>query len=107
MRTRAEKHRSFWLTNNVVVWDSGDLLGSDWSGTPANFQLDHNLYFDTRAGTNALAYRFAGESYAAWQARGQDAHSRIVDPLLVDPARPELGLQPNSPAYFLITVQSI
>ena len=101
MRTRAEKHRSFWLTNNVIVWDSGDLLGSDWSGAPANFQLDHNLYFDTRVGTNASTYRFAGESFSTWQGRGQDAHSRIADPLLVDPARPELGLQPNSPAYAL------
>lgn len=101
MRTRVEDHRSFSFTGNVVIWDAGDLLGSNWGGGTNQFQMDRNLYFDTRAGTNAAAYRFAGGSWAEWQARGQDLHSRIADPLLVDRARPELGLQPDSPAYAL------
>lgn len=101
MRTRVEEHRSFSFTNNVVVWNSGDLLGSNWTGTSHQFLLDHNVYFDLRAGTNANAYRFSKDTFREWQARGQDRHSLIADPLLVDPAHPELGLRPGSPAYAL------
>jgi hypothetical protein len=31
MRTRPEPHISFVFTNNIVCFDSGDLLGSNWS----------------------------------------------------------------------------
>jgi parallel beta-helix repeat protein len=99
MRTRSEGHRSFWFTNNVVIWDSGDLLGSNWAGTTNQFFMDNNVYFDLRLGTNAAAYRMAGETLAAWRARGQDLNSVIADPQLVDRARPELGLKRGSPAY--------
>ncbi len=101
MRTRAEAHRSFWLTRNVVVWNHGDLLGSDWSGTTNHFQLDANLFWDTRLGTDAAAYKFQKKSWDAWRAQGQDPHSLIADPLLRDIQRPELGLLPSSPAYSL------
>ena len=101
MRSRAEEHRSFWFTNNVVIWDAGDLLGSNWSGTTNQFFMDRNVNFDTRLGAEPGAYRFAGETLVQWQARGQDHGSRIADPLLVERARPELGLKPESPAYQL------
>lgn len=98
MRTREEPHRSFWFTNNVVIWDSGDLLGSNWEGTSEQLLLDHNLYFDTRLGLDLAKYRFGKDSWVQWQARGQDRHSQVVDPQLLDPKRPELGFRPGSPA---------
>ncbi|MFO1460022.1 MAG: right-handed parallel beta-helix repeat-containing protein [Verrucomicrobiota bacterium] len=98
MRTRSEEHRSFRFEHNVVIWDSGDLLGSNWKGTTHEFLLDHNTYFDSRIGTHPAEYRFAGKSWNEWRQAGQDSHSQIADPLLVDPAQPELGLRPNSPA---------
>ena len=98
MRTRAEPHRSFRFTNNVVIADSGALLGSDWSGTTNNFLSDGNLWFDLRNGTDTTKYSFAGQPWSAWLARGQDAASRLADPGLVDPKRPEKGLRPGSPA---------
>jgi hypothetical protein len=101
MRTRAEPHRSFFFTNNVVIWNQGTVLGSDWSGTPENFVIDGNLYWDLRAGANASAYHFQKRDWAAWQAAGHDVHSRIGDPLLRDNRRPELGLLPASPAFAL------
>ena len=101
MRTRAEPHRSFTFTNNVVVWERGDLLGSDWSGTTNHYRLDGNLYWDVRLGSVASAYKFSRDSWDTWRARGQDLHSKIADPLLRDPRRPELGLLSNSPAYSL------
>lgn len=101
MRTRVEDHRSFWFTNNVIVADSGTLLGSSWGGTTNQFWSDGNVWFDTRLGADAAKYQFAGKPWTDWQARGQDVHSVIADPLLVDPQRPELGLKPESPAFRL------
>ncbi len=98
MRTRVEPHLSFSFSNNVVVFDSGVLLGSDWHGTTNQVWLDSNLYWDTRAGTNAAAYRFSTDGWPAWRDRGFDVHSVIADPLLVDAQRPELGLRAKSPA---------
>jgi parallel beta-helix repeat protein len=101
MRTRAEPHRSFWFTHNVVIADSGTLLGSNWEGTTNQFWSDENVWFDTRLGPAAEKYQFAGKPWPAWQARGQDFHSLIADPMLIDPRRPELGLKPESPAFKL------
>ncbi len=98
MRTREEPHRSFWFTNNIVVWDSGELLGSNWRGTTDLFLLDRNLYFDTRLGTNVGAYRFAGQTWDEWQARGQDVNSAVDQPQWLDPRQPERGFQPGSSA---------
>lgn len=101
MRTRTEDHRSFWFTNNVVVADSGDLLGSNWQGDTNQFWSDGNLWFDTRHGTNRAAYRMGRGSWADWQARGLDPNSQVADPQFVDPRRPELGFRRGSPAAAL------
>ncbi len=101
MRTRVEEHRSFWFTHNVIITKSGTLLGSNWGGTTNQFWSDANVWFDTRAGDEVGKYRFAGMPWVDWQARGQDPHSVVADPLLVDPARPERGLRKNSPAFAL------
>ena len=96
MRTRNEEHTSFHFTNNIVLWDTGDLLGSNWEGN--HFVADHNLYWDTRPGATPETLRFAGATPAAWRARGEDVHSQIADPRFLAPARFDFGLQPDSPA---------
>lgn len=101
MRTRVEEHRSFWFTNNIVIAKSGALLGGNWDGATHQFWSDGNVWFDTRYGADVARYSFAGQPWSAWQARGQDPHSVIADPLLVDPERPELGLKKDSPAFAL------
>jgi hypothetical protein len=98
MRTRVEEHRSFWFTNNVVVWNSGDVLGSSWSGSTNQFLLNGNLYFDERLGNRTNEYRFSGQSWREWRARGQDVDSVIADPEWVDRGRPELGFRAGAPA---------
>ncbi|MBX3734932.1 MAG: hypothetical protein KF791_20335 [Verrucomicrobiae bacterium] len=87
--------------NNVIIARSGTLLAGNWSGTTNQFWSDRNVWFDTRNGADATRYSFAGAPWSAWRARGQDPHSVIADPLLVDPERPELGLRRDSPAFAL------
>ncbi|MEW6158317.1 MAG: right-handed parallel beta-helix repeat-containing protein [Verrucomicrobiota bacterium] len=99
MRTREEAHRSFYFTNNIVYFDSGDLLGSNWKND--KFHMDGNIYFDARPGATAASMRFAGATFEEWRARGHDLRSRIADPLFVAPARLDFSLRANSPALEL------
>lgn len=78
MRSREEAHNSFTFERNIVVADSGTLLGSSWSN--GNFIIDRNCYWDTRHGANASAYQFADQTWEQWQAKGHDVHSIIQDP---------------------------
>jgi hypothetical protein len=81
MRTREEAHISFIFTNNIVYFDSGTLLGSNWKNE--RFVIDNNIYFDTR-GTNI---GFAGATLEQWRARGHDRNSIIADlPLVLSKA---------------------
>jgi hypothetical protein len=95
MRTRAEDHLSFTFERNIVYFDSGLLLGSNWTGS--NYRMDHNLYWDARG--NAI--RPAGKSWAEWQGAGQDAGSLIADPMFADPASGNFRVAPRSPAWGL------
>jgi len=96
MRTRPEPHISFIFTNNIVYFDSGDLLGSNWSND--NYLIDGNIYFDARPTATADSMKFAGAPLDKWRQRGHDLHSQITAPLFADPQRFDLHLQPNSPA---------
>lgn len=93
MRTRAEPHLSFTFDRNIVIWRGGPLLTGDWSGR--NFQVDHNLYFET----TGRAVTFAGATIDEWRERtGQDRHSRIADPGFVDANLRDFRLKPGGPA---------
>ncbi|MBI4878029.1 MAG: right-handed parallel beta-helix repeat-containing protein [Acidobacteria bacterium] len=92
MRTRAEPHLSFTFTGNIVYFDQGRLLGSNWTGE--QFKMDRNLYFDARS----TEVRFAGKSLEEWRAAGQDRASIVADPLFVNPAKFDFRLRPGSPA---------
>jgi hypothetical protein len=96
MRTREEAHLSFFFTNNVVYFDCGTLLGSNWKNN--QFRMDYNLYFDTRLGTNAGEMKFAGATFEEWRQRGHDQHSVIADPLFVAPEDFDFRLKRGSPA---------
>lgn len=100
-RTRPESHISFMLDHNIIYYNSGNLMGYDWSGN--NYTMDYNVYYDTRL-SNPNQYVFGASPYTwTWsQWRGspkyQDVHSAIVDPLFRDPAGRDFSLLPNSPA---------
>ncbi len=93
VRTLAENHLSFTFRNNIVLWDEGTLLGSNWSGQ--GFHMLSNLYWNT----NSLPPTFQGKSLAQWQKTGQDAGSQIANPLFKNPLQADFHLPANSPAY--------
>jgi hypothetical protein len=95
MRTREEAHSSFTFTNNIVYFDSGDLLGSNWSNE--HFTIDHNLYFDARNPDAPDKTKFAGASLDEWKKRGHDEHSLIANPLFVAPEKGDFRLKKESP----------
>jgi parallel beta-helix repeat protein len=66
MRTRAEPHLSFTFEGNIVYFDSGGLLGSNWSGD--GVRMEKNLYWDARGGPAS----FGGKTLAEWRAQGRD-----------------------------------
>jgi len=95
MRTRAEDHVSFTFEGNIVYFDSGGLLGSNWTGD--QFRMNRNVYWDARG----APVSFSGSSLAEWRQRGQDVDSRVADPLFVNAASYDFTLQPDSPAWKL------
>lgn len=102
MRTREEEHRSFSFTNNIVLFSTGALLGSNWKNN--RFTMDRNLYWDTRLAAQpdpAAGLAFGRASLAEWQQRGHDLQSRVADPRFVAPDRDDFRLQPDSPALAL------
>ena len=78
--TRIEEHRSLSFTSNIIFFDKGTLLSSNWN--KFNLFTDYNCYWDTR--TNDI--RFTDKSFSEWQKEGKDLHSVIADPLFVSPS---------------------
>ena len=79
-RSRVETNRiPFSFERNIVYWPFGILLDGQWSD-PSYSYMKSNLYWQV-SGTNI---DFAGNTFAQWQALGQDAGSQIADPLFRD-----------------------
>ena len=96
MRSREEAHTSFFFTNNIVLFNSGNLLGSTWKND--QFVIDGNLYWDTRWTGNAPKAKFSDAILDQWKARGHDTNSVFADPLFADAAKGDFRLLPDSPA---------
>ncbi len=97
MRSRAEDHQSFRFERNIVYFNSGELLGSNWDKD--RYDMDYNVYFDARPGAGPM--KFSGASLEAWQKRGHDQHSVVGDPLFVNAEAFDFRLKPESPALKL------
>jgi parallel beta-helix repeat protein len=98
MRSREETHTSFYFTNNIVYFDSGDLLGSYWSND--QFVTDNNLYYDQRA-KSTEGLKFAGKTWEEWHQKGHDQHSIYADPKFMEPKKADFRLKSDSPAHRL------
>ena len=95
-RSRAEEHLSFTFEKNIVVFDRGALLGSNWNGTTAHFLNKDNLYWDYSG--RPVTFTDQKFSLGDWQKRGQDIGSVVAEPLFVDLAKRDFRLRPGSPA---------
>jgi hypothetical protein len=93
--TRIEEHRSINFTNNIIYFDNGNLLSSNWH--KFNLLSDYNCYWDTRT-KNIM---FAGKPFAEWKKSGKDIHSIIADPLFVNPSAFDFHLRKLSVAKMI------
>jgi Right handed beta helix region len=98
-RSRAEDHLSFTFEKNIIVFDRGELLGSNWTGTTANFLNKDNVYWDSSS--RPVTFTDKKLPLTEWQKKGQDLGSVVADPLFVDAARRDFRLKPGSPALAL------
>jgi hypothetical protein len=96
-RSRNEPHVSFTFVTNIVYFDAGKLLGSEWKGDE-NYQMDWNVYFDARPDVKPDQLPVGPCTWQQWQERGHDRHSLVADPLFVAPQQNDFRLRPNSPA---------
>jgi hypothetical protein len=90
-RSRVENHISFFLNHNIFYWKDGGLLAGRWED--ANVKVDHNLYWNA----SGKPVRFAGKSFADWQASGKDQGSVVADPLFVAPEKGDFRFRNSSP----------
>ena len=98
-RTKAEPRFCFSFETNIVYFDTGKLLGGDWSGT--NYCLNNNLYFDARPEKRPETWSVGPFSLAQWRAKGNDRRTMITDPRF-DAADPlKFKLKPDSPVFRL------
>lgn len=92
IRSRQEEHLSFYFVSNIVLYNNGSLLGSNWGN--GNYRMDHNVYWDL----SGAVVDFAGQNLDEWRATGQDVNSVIADPLIKDVTAGDFRLAPDSPA---------
>ena len=115
-RTRNEPHKSVFFENNIVYWREGELFSKNWEDVPYTFHFhpkdargtatvtntfdcDWNLYFNPELKLDQA--KFGTNTWAEWQGRGKDVHSRYADPLFVAPEEGDFRLKPESPAFAL------
>lgn len=96
-RTRTEPHMSFSFQTNIVYFDSGVLLGGNWSDD--EYKVDWNDYFDARPEAKPLS--LAGVSLEQWRTHWHDEHSVVADPRFFDPKKDDFRLRADSPALKL------
>ena len=99
-RCREEDHISFYFESNILLCEHENMLSRAWSN--GNYRMDKNLYWSFGGGE----IKFVGMSFEEWQAKDNDRHSIVADPMFVDannyeksasPLR-DFRLKPNSPA---------
>ncbi len=92
--SRPEPHRRLLFERNIVLGQGAQWLAG---GIDENLRFDYNLYWRE----DGSEIRFGNDDFAAWQARGQDTHSRIADPRFENPTLGDFRLRPDSPARAL------
>ena len=93
------RHNIVYLTQGELLIPHGERsLNERLAAKEPPGDWDENLYWHT-GGADEL--RFYRHTFPEWQALGLDPHSRIADPLFMNPAGHDFRLQPGSPALSL------
>jgi len=97
-------HSSFAFENNIVLLNhnySTPLYTTMPTGLK-NDTFDRNVYWSMTAGADMpFGPTQDPESFAVWQASGNDVHSVLADPQFVNAEALDFGLEPDSPALAL------
>ena len=96
-RSRDETHQSFTFERNIVYFDRANLVGGQLEQRLVPLRLQ--LLLGTPAGRPIVFP--GGLNFEQWQAKGQDKHGIVADPLFVDPQHGDFTLKPDSPALKL------
>ncbi|MCL2743052.1 MAG: right-handed parallel beta-helix repeat-containing protein, partial [Planctomycetaceae bacterium] len=106
-RSRIEEHISFFLENNIIIWEEGVLFGHPWTNDylsrwgDKKVGIKNNLYWNPKADWN---HAFPGKegliSFDKWkEISGHDEGSLIADPKFKDPRNGDFTLPDDSPAF--------
>ena len=88
------------IKNNILYANSqGRFISNDYTQNTGNL-VDYNIFY-APGGVSAGRWQWKGREYAgfaAYQATGNDLHSKFVHPMFVDLVAPNLHLRAGSPA---------
>jgi len=90
---RRDKESSLILDHNLVIYDEGALFSRE-----SDLESSTNLYYQTEGEEMTFPL---DQTFAQWQASGQDEGSLIADPQFVDAKGYDFRLKPGSPALAL------
>ena len=90
--TIAEEHKSFTFTNNIVLFNEGMVLKGAWDNVIAT--INHNIYWNLKG----KEYDFNGLSFKAWQNKGFDKQSFLIDPNFINPLDTDFSFK-NKKSY--------
>jgi parallel beta-helix repeat protein len=96
------------VSRNIVCAAGGntDVIALNVDYKAGNFlrvlgDSDYNLFFAPAGGRQVVLWPTGKLALPSWKNMGYDGHSRVADPLFVDPAKDDYRLKPESPALTL------
>lgn len=86
--TRVEDHLSFTFKNNIIIFDTGQVLNGAWA--KIKIVMDSNIYWNTASDK----YDFSGMTFHEWlKTTGHDKHSLITNPMFNNPEKFDFEFQ--------------
>jgi len=91
-RLETEAYNTLYFNKNILLFNNSHLFAGGWNDL--KYVFDYNCYWDI----SGYDFAFPADTFAQWQAVGQDTHSIIADPLFTDAEHYDFTLSGASPA---------